>query len=327
MLILDAKGIERLLDMSSCIEAVEAAFHARGSGARAHSAVAGVVLEGGKLHAKLATLDLGRSYAVAKVNANLPGNPGRRGLPSIQGVVLLFDAETGTPLAALESGIITSMRTAAASAVAAKWLALSNASSVALIGCGVQARAHVAALRCVRPIEQLHAYDINRNAAEAFCAGMMERLGIRCQVAADARTAALNSHIVVTSTPSQHAILDHDDITPGTFIAAVGADNEDKQEIGSSLMRNAVVVVDDLDQCVRMGDLHHAVAAGVMTIADVRASLDQIVAGLVRGRLGNDEIIVFDSTGVAIEDAAAAVAVFEKGFRTGGPLPAYRPIQ
>lgn len=320
MLILDATAIERLLDMSSCIEAVEAAFRARGSGAIAQSGVAGVSLEGGKLHAKLATLDLGRRYAVAKINANLPNNPLRRGLPSIQGVVILFDGVTGTPLAALESGTITAMRTAAASAVAAKWLALPEARSLALIGCGVQARAHVSAMRCVRRVEELHAYDVDQTAAEKFCAEFSEHRGINCRLAADVRAATLQCHIVVTSTPSRGPVLDAGDLAPGTFVAAVGADNEDKQEMSTSLMRTASVVVDDLDQCAKIGDLHHALAAGVMTISDVRASLDQIVAQRVQGRHDDNEIIVFDSTGVAIEDAAAAAAIYEKAIESGAGL-------
>ena len=317
MLILDAAEVARLLDMSSCIEAVESAFRARGSGSLAASAVAGIPLEGGKLHAKLATLDLGHHYAVAKINANLPSNPRRRGLPSIQGVVLLFDAETGTPLAAMDSATITSMRTAAASAVAAKWLAVPDASSVALIGCGIQARAHVAALRCVRSIQRLHACDIDRDAAEAFCAEMTALHGFDCHTASDIRRATAASQIVVTSTPSHQALLDRGDLEPGAFVAAVGADNEDKQEIGVALMGSAVVVVDDLEQCAKIGDLHHALDAGAMSVADVRASLDQIVSGRVKGRLDEREVIIFDSTGVAIEDAAAAGIVYEKAIEAG----------
>jgi alanine dehydrogenase len=316
MLILEAGEVARLLDMSSCIEVVESAFRARGSGSTAASAVAGVPLEGGKLHAKLATLDIGHRYAVAKINANLPSNR-RRGLPSIQGVVLLFDAETGTPLAAMDSGIITSMRTAAASALAAKWLAVPHASSVALIGCGVQAKAHVAALRCVRSIERLYAYDTDRNAAETFCAEVTNLCGIECQIVSDARSAASASAIVVTTTPSQRPLLDAGDVEPGTFVAAVGADNEDKQEIGAALMSTAVVVVDDLDQCAKIGDLHHALDARSMSIADVRASLDQIVSARVKGRLDEREIVIFDSTGVAIEDAAAAGLVYENAIAAG----------
>ena len=320
MLILKAGDVVQLLEMSACIEAVEAAFRARGSGVPTPSAVGGVPLEGGKVHAKLAALDVGRRYAVAKVNVNLPGNPGRFGLPSIQGLVLLFDAVRGSPLAVLDAATITSMRTAAASAVAARWLALPDASSVALIGCGVQAKAHVAALRCVRPIEELHAYDVQSNAAEAFCDEMTELHGIRCRVAPNARSAASSCRIVVTSTPSHEPLLDRGHVAPGTFVAAVGADNEDKQEIGVALMGSAAVVVDDVEQCAKMGDLHHAIAAGVMSITDVRASLDQIVSNRLKGRLDDKEIIVFDSTGVAIEDVAAAAIVYEKASESGAGL-------
>ena len=316
MLVLDGQQVRELLDMRDCIEAVEGAFRNRGTGSIARSAVAGVELPAGRLHAKLATLDLTRRYAVAKVNANLPGNPDERGLPSIQGVVLLFDAATGTPLAAFDSGPLTSIRTAATSAVAARWLALTNAFCLAMIGCGIQARAHVSAMLHVRPIRQIRAFDANRATAEEFCREMNTTHHIECQVAEDAVSAARSSQIVVTSTPSQRPILDAGEVDAGTFIAAVGADSEHKQEISIPLLRSAHVIVDDLDQCTRIGDLHHAIAAGELTPSDVRASLDLVVSGRVRGRLDDSEIIVFDSTGVAIEDAAAAAIVYENAERS-----------
>src|SRR5689334_19804955 len=172
MLVLTAQEVKRFLDMRSCIDAVETAFRTRGLGGRATSAVAGVALTDGKLHAKLATLDGDRPYAVTKINANIPGNPSRRGLPSIQGVVVLFDAVTGTPLAVMDSGVITAMRTAAASAVAARWLASENAYTLAVIGCGIQARAHLEALLQVRPIRRLRAYDIDPDEPPASASEM-----------------------------------------------------------------------------------------------------------------------------------------------------------
>jgi ornithine cyclodeaminase/alanine dehydrogenase-like protein (mu-crystallin family) len=317
MLVLTAQQVKRLLDMPSCIDAVEAAFRSRGLGARASSAVAGVALEGGKLHAKLATLDSNHSYAVTKINANLPANPARRGLPSIQGVVVLFDALTGTPLALMDSGIITAMRTAAASAVAARWLALENAYTLAVIGCGIQARAHVEALLQVRPIRRLRAYDLDSAATAAFCSEMRTAHGVDCASSATVHEATAGSTIVVTTTPSNQPIIDVDDVNRGTFIAAVGADSEDKQELSVELLRSAVVVVDDIDQCARIGDLHHAIDAGDMTISDVRASLDEVVSRRIAGRHDDSEIIIFDSTGVAIEDAAAAAIVYEKAQAAG----------
>ena len=317
MLVLDQRQVRELLDVRECIAAVEAAFHARGAGAVAASAVAGVAIENGRLHAKLATLDRSRRYAVAKVNANVPTNPAKRGFPAIQGIVLLFDARTGIPLAAMDSAYLTAIRTAAATAVAAKWLALPDASSLAVIGCGVQARPHVTALLNVRPIRQLHAFDVNRAVADGFCADMQSAYGIECRTEPNAREAASLGQIVVTLTPSHDPLINAGDVPAGAFIAAVGADSEDKHEIGVDLLRSVAIVVDDLNQCATIGDLHHAIRAGVLTAADVRASLDQIVTGHVRGRTDDEEIIIFDSTGVAIQDAAAAAIVYEKAERSG----------
>ena len=138
-----------------------------------------------------------------------------------------------------------------------------------------------------------------------------------CTLPTSLREATRESQIIVTTTPSERALLFRDDVAPGTFVAAVGADNEHKQELDPGLLAAAAVVVDDLLQCVHGGDLHHALAALVMQPSDVRGSLDQVVAGTCRGRLSDDEIIVFDSTGVAIEDVAAAALVFERAIAGG----------
>jgi alanine dehydrogenase len=315
--VLERSDVQRLLDMKSCIIAVEEAFRARGEGRRASSAVLGLALEGGILHAKLGILDGARQYAAAKVNANFPDNPARHDLPAIQGILLLFDASRGTPLACMDSALITALRTAAASAVAARYLAVAHASTVAFVGCGIQARAHMQAIRHVRAIKRVTAFDSSHAAAERFVLDVSARFAVAAEVATDIRRAVCASEIVITTTPSRQPLLHSEDVAAGTFIAAVGADNELKQEIAPDLLRHAGVVVDDLDQCSRMGDLHHALALGVIQPADVRGSLDQIVTGSVRGRLSDDEIIVFDSTGVAIEDVAAAVLVYERAESAG----------
>lgn len=317
MRVLERSDVERLLDMESCVAAVEDAFRASGQGRRASSGVLGLDLDGGVLHAKLGTLDGARPYAAAKINANFPDNPARHGLPTIQGVLVLFDAYCGTPLASMDSALITARRTAAATAVAARYLSLRHARTATFIGCGIQAHAHVEAIRQVRAIERVIAFDQSRASAERFASEVRARFDIVAEVVADIRRAVSASEIVVTSTPSRRALLNQGDVAAGTFIAAVGADNELKQEISPELLRKAVVVVDDLDQCSRIGDLHHALALGVMQPGGVRASLDQVVTGLVAGRLSDDEIIVFDSTGVAIEDVAAAALVYERAEKTG----------
>jgi ornithine cyclodeaminase/alanine dehydrogenase-like protein (mu-crystallin family) len=135
---------------------------------------------------------------------------------------------------------------------------------------------------------------------------------VSCSIPASLRDAISASEIVVTCTPSQRALLHVGDVRRGTFVAAIGADNDHKQEIDPELLAASVVVVDDLEQCARIGDLHHALAAGVMRESDVRGALDQAIAGTRPGRLADDEIIVFDSTGLAIEDVAAAALVYER---------------
>jgi ornithine cyclodeaminase/alanine dehydrogenase-like protein (mu-crystallin family) len=313
--VLDAYQLGSLLTVSDCIREVENAFRARGERRLAPSAVVGLELNGGSLHAKLGALELDHHYAAAKINANYPDNPSVRGLPVIQGLVVLFDASTGVPLACMDSAMITAMRTAAASAVAASYLAVSHASSAAFVACGTQARAHVQALRHVRPLKRFVLFDRDPAVAEAFAA-LLRGSEAAVTIAGDARQAAHSSEIVVTSTPSRAALLAVGDVSPGTFIAAVGADNEHKQEIAPSLLRAAAVIVDDLDQCSRIGDLHHALDEGIMRRDDVRASIDQIVAGTSNGRRGDDEIVIFDSTGVAIEDVAVAALAYKSAERT-----------
>lgn len=312
MRVLDRETVVQLLDMPSCIRAVEQAFRARGEGQPTPSAMSGLELASGTLHAKMASLALSRLYAVAKVNANLPRNPVEHNLPTIQGVLVLFDGTNGVPLAVMDSAPITTLRTAAASAVAASLLARNDASAVTFVGCGVQARAHLDALRHVRPIRRVFALDRQRGAAEEFSVFARAICDMEATVAPSLAAATSVSDIVVTTTPSRSAVLDIGDVSPGVFVAAVGADNEHKQEISPELLRAAVVIVDDLEQCARFGDLHHALDSGALRREDVRASLDQIVAGTKPGRLGDAEIVVFDSTGLAIEDVAAAALVYER---------------
>ena len=310
--LLTRTDVEQLLDVPSCIAAVEDAFRRRGEGQRSPSGVLGVHVEDGGFHAKAAALTLARPYFVAKVNANFPGNPTRNSLPTIQGVLVLFDAACGSPLAVMDSASITTLRTAAASAVAAKHAARRDSSVMTIVGCGVQARAHVAALCATLPIKRLHVFDLRTEAAERFATEMSALHDVVCSASNDLGASTRESDVVVTCTTATSPFLGTRHIVPGAFVAAVGADNEHKSEIEPSLMQRARVVVDDLEQCATIGDLHHAIAAGVIARTDAQASLGDVVAGRCAGRSDNDEIIVFDSTGVAIEDVAAAACAWER---------------
>jgi ornithine cyclodeaminase/alanine dehydrogenase-like protein (mu-crystallin family) len=303
--------IAAAVPISDCIDAVERAFVAHGEGRAIPPGVLGSHVDGGGFHVKTAGLHGKRAYYAAKINANFPRNRETTRLPTIQGALILFDAMSGQPLAIMDSAEVTKLRTAAASAVAARHLARSDASTLAICGCGVQGRVHLDALRAVRRVRRVFAYDGNRQFAEAFA---RELTTAECDViVSDSVSAACaEADIVATCTSATSPILHFRDLRPGTFVAAVGTDSEHKHEIAPDVLAKSRVVADILDQCVQIGDLHHAIAARAMTRDDVHAELADVVTGRKRGRSDDAQIFVFDSTGTALEDVAAAALVYER---------------
>jgi alanine dehydrogenase len=316
--ILTRRDVAALLAMDECIDAVERAFRMHAEGRTIAPGVLGAHVDGGGFHVKTAGLPVGgRSYFAAKVNANFPANRDRYGLPTIQGVIALFDVENGSPLALLDSAEITSVRTAAATAVAARYLARKDAAVVTVCGCGVQARDQLRALALVRPVRTVLAFDVEGRRAEEYADAMSRELNIDVRAVRHLAGAARQSDICVTCTTSRSALLRRGDLAPGAFVAAVGADNPEKQELDPALLAASVVVVDLLEQCATIGDLHHALDAGVMSRDDVHAELGEVVAGRKPGRTTDDRVIVFDSTGTALRDFAAATLVYERAATTG----------
>jgi ornithine cyclodeaminase/alanine dehydrogenase-like protein (mu-crystallin family) len=218
----------------------------------------------------------------------------------------------------MDSAEITRLRTAAASAVAARYLARDDATIVTLCGCGVQGEAHLRALARVRPLSRAFVFDVDAARAEALARALGPEPGFSVSVVRDLAAAARASDIVVTTTPSTSPILGVGHVAPGAFIAAVGADNPHKQEIAPELLARATIVTDLTSQAVSMGDLHHAIDAGVVTAESVHAELGEVVAGRVPGRRAADEIIVFDSTGMALQDVAAAARTYERAVAGAG---------
>lgn len=297
--------------------AVEHAFNLYGEGKTQPPGILGVHAHDGGFHIKAGVMDLDRSYFAAKINANFPGNPKRVGLPTIQGVVVLCDAENGYPLALMDSIEITIQRTGAATGVAAKYLARSNSKRATICGCGNQGRISLKALTEVLPIEKVWAYDVDQEAVQQFADELAEGLSIDIEPVSDLRTAVRQSDICVTCTPSQQYFVKEDFVAPGTFIAAVGADNSDKQELEPALLSRSKVVVDLLEQCATIGELHHAIDAGALTRDEVYGELGEVIAGSKLGRTSADEIIIFDSTGMALQDVVTAVEVYEKAVSEG----------
>jgi len=312
VLLLQRKNVADLLSLKDCINAVEKIFRWQGEGKVPASGILGVKAARGGLHVKAGLLPADKSYIVAKLNTNFPGNLAQFALPTIQGLIVLYDSENGAPLAVLDSIEVTIKRTAAASAVAAKYLARANSSIGTICGCGQQGRAQLRALHSVLPLKKIYAFDLDEGAAKNLAAELSDELRLAIEPIRDLRAAIRKSEICVTCTTSREFFLRKEDVSPGTFIAAVGADDENKQEIDPALLASAKVVTDSVEQCCAIGDLHHAIAQRMMRKESVYADLSEIVAGRKPGRASEEEIIIFDSTGIAIEDAVAATAVYEK---------------
>lgn len=292
-ILLSRADVVSLLTLDDCIDAVERAFRLLGEGKVEPPAIAGVHGQGGGFHIKAAAL--GDRFA-AKVNANFAAS-----IPRIQGVVVLHDATNGRVLAVMDSIEITRLRTAAATAVAAKYLARKEARTAFIAGCGNQGRVQLEALQRVRTIERVFAMDRDPTIAAAFARDTGAKV-VGSPVEAD---------VVITCTPSTTPFLHT--AARGAFIAAVGADAEQKNEIAALLMAESKVVTDVTAQCETIGDLHHALAAGARAYAE----LGEIVAGVKAGRESEDETIVFDSTGMALQDVAAAAIVYERAVAAG----------
>jgi alanine dehydrogenase len=316
-LVLTRRDVASLLTIEECIVAVERVFKMYGEGKTSPPGVLGVPAQDGGFHIKAGILKLDRAYFAAKINANFPLNPKRAELPTIQGVIALHDAENGFPLALMDSIEITIQRTGAATAVAAKYLARPDSQTLTICGCGNQGRVSFRALANIFSFKEVFAYDLDAAQAERFASELSGETSAKVSMAADLESAVRSSDIIVTCTTARRFFLKESWVRPSAFIAAVGADNEDKQELEPSLLLKSGTVVDVLEQSATIGELHHAIDAGLMTRDHVSAELGEVVAGRKPGRSSTDEIIIFDSTGMALQDVIVAAAVYEKAVTSG----------
>jgi len=324
--ILTGRDIASLMRPADYRAAVERAFTAAADGRGVCPPPMQIVgAKGGGFHVKGAGFDRGelgpegRAYVAFKVNANFPGNPAACGRPTIQGVVVLCDGEDGSILALMDSAEVTLQRTAAASAVAATRLARPDAATITVCGCGAQGRAQLLALADVLPLRSGFLWDRDPVQAERL-AREASAAGLSMTVTGHLGAATRQSDVIVTCTTASQPFLTPDHISSGTFIAAVGADYPTKNEIAPELMARAIVVADVLEQCVAMGDLRHAIAAGAMSDEDVHAELAEVVTGRKPGRTSASEITLFDSTGAAIQDVASAAVIYERARGAGAGI-------
>jgi alanine dehydrogenase len=244
---------------------------------------------------------LGAGHALLKWVTSFPGNPGR-GLPTVMGLVLLSDASNGSLAALLDAGTVTALRTGAAAVLAAETVGRSDAGAAAVIGAGVNGRA--AARTFAARGRRVLLWDVDQRRAGAVAA----ELGIET---AASRDAALSSELVVTVTPGREVLYAEGSLSPGQHVSLMGADGPGKQEIAAAELARVRVFCDDWEQASHNGDLVHAVEAGVLG-RDAVTELGAVLSGAATGRSTAEEATVFDSTGLAIQDLAIALAALER---------------
>lgn len=318
MLLLTAADVASLLSLPEYIDLMAEAFagHARGT-----SFGLGLLHEHSdhvEYHFKAGGLVKdGKSYYALKANSFSFVNAKEYGLPSIMGVILLLSGDMAFPLACMESGVITGRRTGATGALAARYLSRENSHTVLVCGAGRQGGNQLEFLTTVREIRKAFVWSPVPEELPRFVESHASRLGIEIVPVERPADVSRDVDIIITATPSTEYYLGSDGVAAGTFVAAMGADSGHKQEIDPALMANNKLVTDMTSQCATVGELHHALDAGLMSQEDVHAMIGEVVAGQKPGRENPDEIIVFDSTGTALQDAAAAIACYTKAIETG----------
>ena len=324
VLVLREAEVRSAIDMPTCMDAVERAFAAYSSGAAELPGVIHLDVPegGGEVHVKAGHLHGEPFYAVKFASGF--SDPSL-GTPAIDGMVVVFDARNGAPAALLlDNGYLTDLRTGAAGGVAARWLAPQRVEIVAVIGTGGQVRHQLEALSVARPgFSEVRVWGRDADHAHASVEALRARPGATegasFEIAETVRAAVDEADVVITCTASRDPLVRAAWLAPGAHVTALGSDGVGKQELDPDVLDRAdVVAVDSRDQCARLGELQHALAAGVIGDpgADV-VELGEIVSGRASGRTDEGQRTVCDLTGVGVQDVAAAIVVMDAAAREG----------
>ena len=317
MLLLTRADLERVLDPAAAIIAVESAFREAAAG-RAPALPRAVlpIAKGGVFLAMISALP--RRHALgAKLVSVVEANR-RRGLPTLHASYVLSDPETGAPLAFMEAGFLTAIRTGAVSAVAAKYLARPESRHLACFGAGVQAEFQLRCLNAVLSVESIAVVGRDPARAHAFAQRMRDALGVPVEVTRDRRAAAREADVVTCATTSSRPVFSGRDLRPGAHVDAVGAFKPTTREVDTETVKRARVVVDTYHGAwAEAGDLIIPIKAGAVSRRHIRAELAEVVTREKPGRTRPDDITLFKSVGWAPEDAASARLAYDRAMARG----------
>ena len=319
-LLLTEKEVKQLLSIDEVMAAVESAFREKGLGHVQMPAKLYLFYNkyNGDLRAMPSYLEELDISAVKVVNVH-PDNRAKYNLPTVMATIVLIDPKNGAPLAIMGGTAITDMRTGAAGGVAAKYLARKDSTTVGLVGAGAQARTQLMALLSLYgEIEEVRVWSRTKSTRDAYVAEMRPASNVAKMVAVDkVKDAVKGADIVVTTTPSRKPIVLSDWVEDGTHFSCIGADAPGKEELDPEILKRAKIVVDDWEQASHSGEINVPLSKEMITRQHIWGEIGEVVAGLKPGRTSQDEITIFTSTGLAVQDAATAELAYKKAVTKG----------
>lgn len=317
-LILTERDVRRVLTMGETIEALEKAFQDHAQGRTQMLPRTYLFLD--EHHGRIGFMP---SYiktlgaAGIKIVSAYHDNPEKFVMPSIMATVVLNDVETGMPVAIMDGTYLTMMRTGAIGAIAAKYLSRKDSRIVGIVGAGVQGRGQLLGLMEVRDLVKVLVYDITPEQCRRYADEMSERLGVDVKPALSIEEVMRGVDILASATPSLTPIILADWVHPGLHVNTVGVSTAGKQEVATEVFKRGKLVVDEVDQTSRIGGINVPFSRGLLRREDIYAEIGEILLGKKPGRTSDEEVTVFVSSGLAIQDVATAKLVYEKATQQG----------
>jgi alanine dehydrogenase len=310
VLLISDKEVKNLLSMDETIDAVEEAFRAKGLGKTQMPPKSYLFFDGyqGDVRIMPSYLESIDSAGVKIVSVH-PNNPTRFGIPTVMGIITLIDPRTGAVTAIVDGTYITSMRTGAAGAVATKHLARKNSGKLGLVGAGVQARTQLQAISRVLDLEKVYVWSIPESTIDSFIHTEQKNYDFQFVHCKSCEDCVSKSDVISTVTPSSNPIINSEWVTAGTHINAMGADAPGKEELDPQLLLKSKVVVDDMTQAVHSGEINVPISMNLFSESRLYCELSDIITGKKIGRNADDEITIFDSTGLSLLDVSTATLV------------------
>jgi len=313
VLLISDKEVKDLLSMDETIEAVEEAFRAKGLSRTQMPPKSYLFFDNyqGDVRIMPSYLESIDSAGVKIVNVH-PNNPAKFGIPTVMGIITLIDPKTGAVTTIMDGTYITSMRTGAAGAVATKYLARKNSGRLGLVGAGVQARTQLLAISRVLKLEEVYVWSNPESTIDSFIHTEQKNFDFKFIHCRSCEDCVSKSDVISTVTPSSNPIVDSEWVKDGTHINAMGADAPGKEELDPRLLLKSKVIVDDITQAVHSGEINVPISRNLFSENRIYCELSDIINGKRTGRDSDDEITIFDSTGLSLLDVSTATLVYRK---------------